>query len=924
MRWVRASFAVLAALVLAPGADAQIPSPSGNVHGTVLDEQRQPIAGAAVTLRGPDALRNTTTDTSGDFRFLDLPPGTYALELDRPGFESARRELAVQVGKNTVLEVMMPVAGAKEDVTVVGEPSFDNRKVETGATQDAPELRAIPTTRDPWAVLRQVPGVLLAQMDVGSGHSALQIPFVGKGSHGDQNDFNSDGTTVSIGGYSPILFDFDSLESIAVTTGGSDPSLSSPGVTVNLVTKRGTNRIAGSARALYTDGAQWDYGLEVGGPLWKDRVWIWGAVARNSFVADTFFLPDGESVRSQETDRPANAKLTAQLVPANALTLAYVGYQRSVSGRGAGPQRSQPTTLDVDFPGESYRAEDSHVFSEKLFAALKFAYVPVHRDALPQGGLDAQADADADYVWRNSYLVEYRRRPQHQIGATASAFFDTGSLRHELRFGFGYRHARLESASVWPADQLVGNAFFGQASVTRATNAKFFDNFYDTYLSDTIQAGDLTLNLGARFDYQQTRNLPSSVSANPAFPQLLPAVDFGGDAGYPLTWRSAEPRIGATYALGRERRTLLRASYARFANELSLEGSHVNAFPGVAALYYAWNDANRNGRVEPSEIDLSELQGRANVNPDDPGSAAPVNRIAADLAPPVTDELIVGIERQLSSELSISLAYTHRRLHGPLFTPQIGVTRASYQYLGNATGTIRDPATGLVLDFSEPYYGLTADPPPTGAELRNRPDTAEIYDGVELQLLKTFSNGWMLRASFAYNNWRQRVGAAGIVDPNNVTPGSNASGPIVDGNINATWQFNVSGIATLPLGIQAGWNFFGRQGFPIPYFVDAETNDATGARPSLQIGSAAAFRTPNVYQLDLQLSRDFVIASTVTITPTFDCFNVLNSRTVLGRDGSVGYFNADNSPALEPNPAFNAVVDTLGTRTIRGGVRISF
>ena len=173
-----------------------------------------------------------------------------------------------------------------------------------------------------------------------------------------------------------------------MATGGSDPSLPSPGVTINLVTKRGTNQVAGSARALYTGGSQWDYGVEVGGPLWKDRAWIWGAAASNSYLGQTFFLPSGEPVRSQETDKYLNGKLTAQLAPANTLTLAYLGFQRGVDGRDAGPQRSEPTTLDVHWPGASYKVEDSQVLSERLFATLNFSYVAVHRTAIPKGGLD--------------------------------------------------------------------------------------------------------------------------------------------------------------------------------------------------------------------------------------------------------------------------------------------------------------------------------------------------------------------------------------------------------------------------------------------------------------------------------------------------------------------------------------------------------
>ena len=170
-------------------------------------------------------------------------------------------------------------------------------------------------------------------------------------------------------------------------------------------------------------------------------------------------------------------------------------------------------------------------------------------------------------------------------------------------------------------------------------------------------------------------------------------------------------------------------------------------------------------------------------------------------------------------------------------------------------------SNGFVLNFNEPYYGLTTDPPPFGSELQNRPDSSETYNGVELQLIKAFSHGWMARVSFAYNDWQQHVGPGAIVNPNNETPGTNANGPSSRAASTATWQFNVSGMVELPLGISAGLNVFGRQGFPTPYFVEVVTHDPNDNQPLIQIGQATQYRTPNVYELDLQLSKAFRIGS---------------------------------------------------------------
>jgi hypothetical protein len=931
-------------LFLPAALGAQNPLPSGNLYGTTLDEQGKTIAGVAVTLRGPGAAQAATTDLKGDFRFLYLPPAKYLLILERSGFEVVARQVDVTVGGNAVLTIALAVAGAAEEVAVTGTPVLDNRKIDTGATFERKELDTVPTTRDPWAILRQVPGVLVTNMNVNGSDSGAVNGFVGKGSHLDQNTYNLDG--VSIGAY---YFDFDSFQEIAAVTGGSDPSLATPGVALNLVTKRGTNALRGSGRALYffpssvdssdqiSSKGGWDYGLETGGPVWRDRLWLWGAGASIAVPGQTFFLEDGEPVRRENHLHYWNAKLNAQLAASNSLTLFFMDFNNEIDGRtrGSAVNHSQESTWHSTIPTSAYRAEDSHVVSEKLFASAYFSYLASDLTLLPEGGLEQQSDQDASNIWRNSYQYIGSRTHQSQAGVTASTFFDTGHVGHELKFGFGYRHAPFDSFSSWPGGGLIGFEGYAQAAITRDAHYAFETNYYDTHLTDTIRAGNLTLNLGLRFDYQQARNLPSSAPANPLFPKLLPAIQYSGDPGYPITWRLFQPRIGATYAVGQDRKTLFRASYSRFVNQLDGEVGYVNAVV-PAYLYYAWNDTNGNHRVEPGEVDLSNFQGARNVDPANPGLPVSVNQIERGLRPPTTDEFIVAVEREFFSDLSASFAYTHRTYRNLVFlqpyAPTAGVTVDDYQRLGNASGSVAG-ADGFTLNFNEPYYGLTTCPSPcSGILINNRPDYSESYNGLELQVLKRLSHHWMLRASFAYNDWTKDVGPGAIFNPNNLVGGLNSSGAAVQGNanrftgflfINSRWQFNLSGLVQLPLGFVAAANLFAREGFAQPYYLQVFTYDVNGSRPNLQIGEVDAYRLPDVYQLDLHLEKSFQIGP-VTITPAADCFNVANSHTVLQRDGFAGFWNHGADQPFSPNSGFNAVAERLSDRTFRAGVRVSF
>jgi len=913
-----------ALLFVTAAASAQVPSPTGNIYGTARDTQGSSLAGAAVTLTGPGAPSRASTDVNGDFHFLSLSPGDYSVVVEKAGFEPARADVTVALG-GVVLSLVMQVVGIEEAVTVTGNAVLlDNRAIETGATYGRKELEDIPTTRDPWAVLRQVPGVLVNVMNVGS-VSQSQPNVTGKGAPPEQTSYNLDGVAISLGGVSPIFFDFDALSDIEVTTGGSDLSLATPGVTVNLVTRRGTNELLGSARGFYTSGAGWDYGLEAGGPLWKDRLWLWGAFAHNNFPSTTILNHADEPLESQQTFEHWNGKLNSQLSSSNALTVSYTHFERDFLGFQSGRDRSEESNWNNVRPGQSFRLEDSQVLSSRLFASFYLAYVKAISTSLPVGGIEEQAVQDLDEVWRHSYRTRRFSDDQRQAGVNASAFFDTGDLRHEVKFGFGYRQARQDSTQSWPGDLLVGWEAFREAGITRSQDVATRTNLYDVFLGDTIQGGNLTVNFGARFDYQQGKNLPSAVPANPVVPELLPAVVYPGDTGYPITWRMVQPRVGATYALG-ENRTLLRASYARFTDQLDIGPIiAINAFPDTAELYYVWVDANGNGRVEPREIARSLPTGSAGVDPNNPASSVPINQISRSLEPPMTDEIIVGIERQFTSELSGSLAYTYRKIRNLEFAPLIGTTRASYQYFGNATGTATDPETGFVLNFDEPYYGLMECPDPCeGHLIQNRPDASQRYSGVELQILKSLSHGWMARVSFAYNDWQQQIGPGAIINPNDETPGTNVSGGYA-GSLNAHWQFNVSGMVELPFGIAASANVFGRQGFPTPYFVEVWTNDPFDSAAAIQIGQPTQYRTPNVYEVDLQLSKTFAIGSELTVTPQFACFNLLDSRTVLARDGFVGTYDAAQETPFDPNlDGFNVAYEFLGPRAFRGGLRVNF
>ena len=313
---------VVAALVAAPiGASAQQP---GQIFGKVTDSTGGVLPGVTVSLSSPVLLQPQVAVTSetGTYQFPGLAVGVYAVKFELPGFKTVLREgIRIEIGFNAQINETMAVSSVEETVTVTGEsPIIDTRDTSKTARFNQEALQGIPSSRDPWTIIEQAPGVAMDRQNVGGSASGQQSNFVARGAAMSQQKWNLDGvdiTDMSATGGSPVYFDFDAFEEMQISTGGADVTMQSPGVGVNLVTKSGTDKLRGSARFYVTDqkfqsnnvtdqlrleGATTgnpiqnikDYGLEVGGPIKRGKAWFWGSYGKqninvgiNNFYKDT-------------------------------------------------------------------------------------------------------------------------------------------------------------------------------------------------------------------------------------------------------------------------------------------------------------------------------------------------------------------------------------------------------------------------------------------------------------------------------------------------------------------------------------------------------------------------------------------------------------------------------------------------------------
>ncbi len=437
-----------------------------------------------------------------------------------------------------------------------------------------------------------------------------------------------------------------------------------------------------------------------------------------------------------------------------------------------------------------------------------------------------------------------------------------------------------------------------------------------------MTSGNWTFNVGVRYDEQYGNNTASTVGGNPLFPNLVPGKVFDGGPTE-FKWKTWQPRAGVNYALGKDRKTLLRASYARYADQLG--GSIVSwdnpvGGSGSSGSRYVWTDANHDHNVDPGELGafIQDLGGFNHLDPNALGSA---HSIDPNLKAPLTDEFQLSVDREISTDFSASITGTYRHRHDIVWSPYIGVTAANYTDVF-ATGLPGYDVNGNVVGVTGPVYTGTLPSSFTGGEfVTNRPDYSQDYYGVQLQLTKRLTNRWMMHGSFAYNDWKQNIDnkSTACVDPTNqrlfqdpaIGPGfptpnvgpscsegqlynqSLGSGNFTNVWINSHWSFNVSGLYQFPLDFALAANFYGRQGYVNPLFVQVDSGNGEGTRGVL-LGNPTDHRLNDVYELDLRLEKTVPLFSKADLTIAAELFNALNSNTILQRE-------SDATPQCDAN-----------------------
>src|SRR5437899_5410113 len=291
---------ILLLALVTPFAHAQ--STGGRIRGTVTDPSGGAVVGATVTLinEATHATRDVQTGANGEYIFLEVPVGSYEVDLASQGFKKyARKGVPLNLNEAISVDVVLQIGGSTDVVEVTGAPPvIDTTSTQLGAIVNERSATQLPLNqRDVFQLLQLQPGV---QSQIGNnlfyGSDKPGVVTV-NGGRGRSNNYSVNG------GDSNDLFanlpavqpSPDSIEEFRVITNTFDAEYGrNSGAVVNVVTKSGSNDFHGSVYEFFRNDVlnahgytfqptpkppfkQNQFGGTLGGPLKKDKSFFFGS-----------------------------------------------------------------------------------------------------------------------------------------------------------------------------------------------------------------------------------------------------------------------------------------------------------------------------------------------------------------------------------------------------------------------------------------------------------------------------------------------------------------------------------------------------------------------------------------------------------------------------------------------------------------------
>ena len=952
-------------------------STTGSINGKVADSSGGVLPGVTVSATSPSSMgvQSSVTDSGGNYRFPALPPGTYTVTFELPGFNTLKREnIQISMGFTAAVNVELGVASLNETVTVTGDsPVIDTSNTRVQQNFKLEALQEIPNSRDLWSLLAVTPGVGMGRIDVGGNRAGTQTGYTAYGYSG-QNRVLVEGINTTEGTSGAGFYvDYGSFEEVFLGTIGQGAEMPTPGVQSQMLGKSGGNKFQGEFYQDYESNglisenieknlpAQFlfsptnsggirlhsnetqkyrDTNINVGGPIKTDKLW-WYFSYRNqktSVGQPNFIGPIAGTFFDTKLWNPSG-KTTYQINQNNKLIGYYQWGQKEQPNRL--PQSGlNYTSLDGTNSQLSgswiYKGEWNGTINNKTYVEARYGvfgyYFPLVANT------DTTAHEKFDNF--NSLLTGGDQKGQtdrqrRQATGSVTYFKDGWGGSHNFKLGgevlmetgwYGFTQVasgniRETIASSGAPSQVqmyaptatqVGNLGAGPNGDLLSVDKV---NTLDWFLTDQWSIGRATLNLGVRYDHYDVYT-PDQRQLAYTFPSGVAIAASTFAEQHYVKWGSIVPRIGMTYDLFGTGKTVLKGNYGmyRFNPGVGVAAS-ANPNQQTKSLTYQWLD---------NKVCAGCIPGDKIYQPGEEGTltaSALAGTISVDpnIAQPLSHQGTFYVEQQLSEGVGLRVGYVYYSVKNQTGTFQPLRPASAYTVPFNVVDRGPDGLLGTADDQNLTAYGIpsaTAGNFPTNQVVQNSGNDGS-YKTFEASVNKRMSHNYSLGAGYGYT-WRHDFPYGYPNTPN---------GPFDEDFSSA--GFKANGTYNAPFGIllsavyryQLGENYARRVSVSAPASCLCAFSAAAGSLGSVANGTngslsaTAIFATPyNAYRQDTISVVDLRVEKTVKLG------NAAKVRLFL--DG----FNLTNAYAAETivtlaGTTFQQPTAILGPRTGRVGLR---
>ena len=708
------------------------------IAGAVRDDSGAVMPGVTVEASSPaliEKVRSVTSDGSGQYRIVNLSPGSYTVSFSLAGFNTVKREgIVLTTDFVANVDAEMKVGSLEETITVSGQsPLVDIQTVakQTVLTRDM--LDALPTARTIQAAGALIPGVTgTAGRDVG-GTTMLQqsaVTFRQGATIQLWDGFwlsNVQGT--GTGGATSFYLNATGAQELSYSTGADSIQVQTNGIALNMVPKDGGNTFHGSVFGDYSTGS-WqadnlsdamrargivsltktlhnsDFNPGIGGPIKRDKLWFFGAFryqALNRTIPDNYYdknplwylyEPDYSRPNVDDGKIPneslrftyqigAKDKVSYWITNQNkerfhffliaGLTPDATGHQKTPHAQAQVVRWSRTQTSKLLF--EAGGADGSTMYIEYYQPHIVGTCDARHCDS-NQLAITDQATGFSF----NAYPPGWSEHGGSTQQAYASATYVTGT--HSLKSGIQFGHGVSPNPTRWTGDATLtynnGKPQTATLRIPRDTTNGWLPDL-GLYIQDHWTIRRATMSLGLRSDYFVSNTLDGTLPASRWNPQQF----FQGFRV--VQWKDLSPRVGVAFDLFGNGKTAVKANIGRYVNAENVStATNVNPQLSIGANdTRTWTDINGDFTIynPDGSLQAAELGPTTNANfgkvipsttTTDPKTLKGRNARGS------TVEWQTSVQRELTPRLGVTAGYYFRYFGNQIATDNTLITPADF------------------------------------------------------------------------------------------------------------------------------------------------------------------------------------------------------------------------------------------------------